>query len=112
MHCSPSLHALLTVGGSTAGLLLIVAIKDWVPVRRKRHQDLWLLLLTSGLYAAAIALQFWALGVAPVGVIESVKRGVGMAMALISGILFFEERILLQQVFWVLLMSIGMVLLL
>ena len=113
LHSSPSLHALLTMGASALGLLLLVWFNKEPTVRiHMLRKKMWMLLLTSGLYAVAMALQFWALSLIQVGTIESVKRGVGMAMALLSGLFFFTERIRFVQVIWILMMTTGVVVLL
>ena len=113
LHSSPSLHALLTMGASAIGLLLFVLFTKETTIQSQvLREKMWLLFLTSGLYAVAMALQFWALSLIQVGTIESVKRGVGMAMALLSGLLLFRERIRFGQVIWVLMMTTGVVFLL
>lgn len=113
LHSSPSLHALLTMGGSATGLLLFVLLtKEKTVQSQVLRGNMWMLFVTSGLYAVAMALQFWALSVIQVGTIESVKRGVGMAMALLSGLFLFSEQIRFGQVIWVLMMTTGVVVLL
>ena len=113
LHRSPSLHALLTMGASAIGLFLFVLFtKEKTVQSQVLREKMWLLFLTSGLYAVAMALQCWALSLIQVGTIESVKRGVGMAMALLSGLFLFRERIRFGQVIWVLMMTTGVVFLL
>ena len=113
LHRSPSIHALLTMSASAIGLFVIVQFSNEPTVQIKTlRKKMWMLLLTSGLYALAMALQFWALSLIQVGTIESVKRGVGMAMALLSGLFLFSEQIRFGKVIWVLMMTTGVVVLL
>ena len=113
LHSSPSLHALLTMGGSAIALLMFVLFtKGTTAQLQVLREKIWMLFLTSGLYAVAMGLQFWALSLIQVGTIESIKRGVGMAMALLSGLFLFRERIRFGQVIWVLIVTTGVVVLL
>lgn len=65
---------------------------------------------TLVLGGAALAVQLEALRLAPVGLVETVKRGVGMAGAVLLGRLFFLERITAAKVAAVVLMTAGVAL--
>lgn len=70
----------------------------------------WLGLTALLLGGAALAVQLEALRYAPVGLIETVKRGLGMVGAILFGRLIFKEAITLPKVFAVLLLSAGVAL--
>jgi multidrug transporter EmrE-like cation transporter len=55
----------------------------------------------------ALALQLLALPMVFVGTVETLKRGIGNFMALISGWIFFRERVTLLKVLAVALMAVG-----
>ena len=113
MHTTPSLHALLTAVGSAIGLLALVAVNGNLKAGlRELNHSKATLATTVVLYSVAIALQLWVIQLALVGTVESVKRGVGMAMALVNGMLFFKEQIAANQIVGVLSMTGGVILLL
>jgi drug/metabolite transporter (DMT)-like permease len=56
---------------------------------------------------AALAIELEALRVAPVGFIEIIKRGLGMAGAILLGRLFFREPVSLPKILAVVLMTAG-----
>ncbi len=60
----------------------------------------------------ALAFQFLALPQAYVGTVETLKRGIGNFMALLSGWLFFREPVTLRKVLAVGVMAVGVGLLL
>lgn len=57
--------------------------------------------------SAALAVQLESLRIAPVGFIETVKRGIGMSGAILFGRLVFKEPIGLPKILAVLLMTLG-----
>ena len=57
--------------------------------------------------SAALGLQFLALPLMYVGMIETLKRGIGNVMALLSGRLFFGETVTSRKALAVLLMAVG-----
>jgi multidrug transporter EmrE-like cation transporter len=60
----------------------------------------------------ALAFQFLALPQAYVGTVETLKRGIGNFMAILSGWLFFHEPVTLRKVLAVGVMAVGVGLLL
>ncbi len=60
-----------------------------------------------GVSVVALALQLVAITQVWVGLVETLKRAVGSILALVSGWLFFGERVDVQQVLAVLLMGVG-----
>lgn len=69
-----------------------------------------LALISLLLGGAALAVQLEALRVAPVGLIETIKRGIGMAGAVLFGRLVFAEEITLPKVLGVLCLGAGVAL--
>jgi len=57
--------------------------------------------------SAALAVQLESLRIAPVGFIETVKRGIGMSGAILFGRLVFKEPIGLPKILAVLLLTLG-----
>ncbi len=57
--------------------------------------------------SAALAIQLESLRIAPVGFIETLKRGIGMVGAILFGRLIFKEPIGLPKILAVILLSLG-----
>jgi multidrug transporter EmrE-like cation transporter len=57
--------------------------------------------------SAALAVQLESLRVAPVGFVETVKRGIGMSGAILFGRLVFREPIGLPKILAVILLTLG-----
>jgi drug/metabolite transporter (DMT)-like permease len=103
---APALSA--GVGLSLGALMLL---RGQGPVLRTTARTLLArpLLLAAALFlgAAALAVQLESMRFAPVGFIETVKRGTGMAGAVLFGRLLFREPIGLPKVVAVLLLTLG-----
>lgn len=70
-----------------------------------RHPALMATAVVIG--SAALAVQLESLRIAPVGFIETVKRGIGMTGAIVFGRLVFKEPIGVQKIIAVLLLTLG-----
>jgi uncharacterized membrane protein len=93
LHASPAVHATAQCAGITALLLLILA-------RMGRLGELGGLRGVGLTYLAAItaaslglALQLFALRLALVGIVETIKRAIGMTLSLVNGRIFFHEPV-------------------
>lgn len=111
-HATPAVHGLALTGGvAVATLFLLFArgrLRDLATARKMP------LLLGAAVVCAAFALwtQLVGMQLVWVGLLESVKRGFGSLMALVWGSLLFAERVRSGQLFAVLLMAAGVVLVL
>jgi drug/metabolite transporter (DMT)-like permease len=65
------------------------------------------LIVAAIIGSAALAVQLEALRIAPVGFIETIKRGVGMSGAILFGRLVFKEPISLPKIAAVVLLTLG-----
>lgn len=106
-HASESLHALVQTAG--VGLALL----GWLLVRRSPvtvPRRAWPALVGSVAFAAgALALQLWAIQLLFVGVVETIKRAVGVISSVLVGRLAFDEPIRPQKLIAVGLMIAGTV---
>lgn len=109
---SPYVHALvLNAGVAAGGLAALVgarAVRELAGVRGNVRN----LALAVAAGTAALIVQLIALGLAPVGAIETVKRGVGGFAAVLVGRLLFEEELSARKLGGVTLMTAGVALLL
>jgi multidrug transporter EmrE-like cation transporter len=51
-------------------------------------------------FVLAVVMQWMALEAGDAGIVETVKRSVGMLGALIGGVLIFNERVRRSQIMW------------
>jgi multidrug transporter EmrE-like cation transporter len=95
------------------GLLLgaILLVRGQGPALREagatllKHPTLMALAVVIG--SAALAVQLESLRIAPVGFIETVKRGIGMTGAIVFGHFVFKEPIGTPKIAAVILLSLG-----
>ncbi|MEM8933697.1 MAG: DMT family transporter [Acidobacteriota bacterium] len=114
-HAAPSVHALVVVVGISLGLAVLIGRQGRFGEVRAAVGDreiLGLVLLAVVTGALATALQLVAYQHAPVGMVETVKRGIGPVAALGFGAWLFAERIDRLRVAAVLLMVVGVFLVL
>jgi drug/metabolite transporter (DMT)-like permease len=106
-HAPPSFHAAMLNGG----VALIIALRLAVVGRLGELRDLrrvgpaFATALLCGF--GGLTLQLIAIQRAPVGVVETVKRGMGSAMALLVGRAVFAERLPPHRIAAALLMACG-----
>lgn len=109
-------YAYAPVLSAGVGLLMgsILLARGQAPELLQAARDLRkvpvLALLSLLLGGAALAVQLEALRVAPVGLIETIKRGIGMAGAVLFGRLVFAEEITLPKILGVLCLGAGVAL--
>jgi drug/metabolite transporter (DMT)-like permease len=100
-------HAFVLTAGVAAGVLLVLlgqrGLRDLVQVRRVPGFFVLSLIVSS----LALGLQLLALPLLFVGTIETLKRGIGNFMALLSGWIFFGEAVTLPKALAVVLMAAG-----
>jgi len=101
------LHGTVLNAGVAAGVLVVLLVQH-------RHRDLIHVCRLPGLFGLslivsclALGLQLLALPLVFVGTIETLKRGIGNFMALVSGWVFFREAVTLPKVLALVLMAIG-----
>lgn len=88
-------------------LLLRQPMNELLEAARELARRPWLAVGSVLVGAAALAVQLEALRVAPVGFIEVVKRGMGMASAVLLGRWVFGEPLTIGKVGAVLLLTLG-----
>ena len=106
-HASPAAHGALQCFG-VGGVILI-----WLLLRGQLHElgrvrrvkGTFLLAIAFGV--GALGLQFLALEVTFVSLVEALKRAIGVVLAVFAGRIFFGETVGRQKLVSVLLMAIG-----
>jgi drug/metabolite transporter (DMT)-like permease len=101
------LHGTVLNAGVAAGVLPVLLAQrrlgDLVRVRRMPG----LFVLSLIVSCLALGLQLLALPLIFVGTVETLKRGIGNFMALVSGWVFFREAVTLHKVLALALMAVG-----
>jgi drug/metabolite transporter (DMT)-like permease len=92
-HASPAVHAAAQCAGITALLLLMLARKGRLAELRGLRTVPWTYLAAITAASLGLALQLLALRMALVGVVETIKRAIGMTLSLVNGRLFFHEPV-------------------
>jgi len=111
-HAGAPVHALVQSGG--IGVILIL----YMASRRELHKLKAIRSVRVAYLAAlvaaglALALQFLALRLVLVSFVETVKRGIGMAFAVVNGALLFGEPLTMPKLAAILTMTIGVALIL
>jgi drug/metabolite transporter (DMT)-like permease len=102
-----SLHGAVLNGGVALGVLVVLLGQRRLGevARVRRIPGLFVLALIVS--CLALGLQLLALPLVFVGTIETLKRGIGNFMALVSGRLFFGEMVTLPKVLALVLMAVG-----
>ncbi|RPH56014.1 hypothetical protein EHM82_04190, partial [bacterium] len=106
-RAAASFHGTVLTAGVAAGVLVVLIVQ-------RRLGDVARVRRIPGIFALALVVSFAALGlqlvVLPlmyVGTIETLKRGIGNFMALVSGRVFFGEAVTVPKVLAVALMAAG-----
>lgn len=112
LRASAPVHALVLNAGVAAGGLLALAgtgrLGELAAIRGS-----WLrLLATVACGAAALTSQLYAIQRLPIGLVETLKRGVGGTLAVVWGRAFFAEAVTLRKLVSVALLGAGVGLLL
>ncbi|MEM6455423.1 MAG: DMT family transporter [Acidobacteriota bacterium] len=112
-HVGPALHLLVLVSAMVLVLAVIVLRRDGVTAVRQTVAGAPLIVLAAGLVATcAIVLQLEAIQLVWVGLVETLKRGIGAVSALLVGRWMYRERIGPQRLAAVALLLIGVMLVL
>jgi drug/metabolite transporter (DMT)-like permease len=109
-HATPQLHALLLNAGVAVGAFGALAARRELPSLFHVRPHLALLLGSVLVSAAALGAQLFALGFIPLGYIETVKRGIGGALAVVWGRTLFSEPVTAAKLVAVVLMTAGVAL--
>ncbi|MEM1177505.1 MAG: DMT family transporter [Acidobacteriota bacterium] len=95
-HATASVHALILITGCALGLAVLSAAQGrWSEVKElfRSRSALGLLAISVTAAAFAVGVQFLAYEHVAVGFVETVKRGIGAALALFAGRVLFQEHI-------------------
>jgi len=111
-HASVSVHALVQTGGIATVLAAFMALKGQLGQFKPFVRAPGLALATILFASVGIGMQFTAIQLTLVSVVETVKRAVGMLSALLSGQLLFKEPLTAAKVGSALLMGVGVALVL
>jgi drug/metabolite transporter (DMT)-like permease len=111
-HAEGLFHGLVLNGGVAVVLLVVLLARREMGLLRGLPAIKWPLALALAVGVAALGLQLRAYGHWPVGIVETVKRGVGCLLALLAGRLFFQEAITDAKLLATLLMIAGVALIL
>ena len=87
--------------------LVIFSFKDLTALKKKRIRSLTLVFITLCIGTFATILQFYAILFNFVPIMESIKRATGQFSAVIFGRIFFNEKITVQKIIGVSLLSYG-----
>jgi uncharacterized membrane protein len=105
-------HGVVLTAGVAFGVLVVLIGQGRLREIGKVRQAPGLLVLALVVSSAALALQLLALPQVYVGTVETLKRGIGNFMALLSGWAFFGEAVTPRKIFAVGLMALGVALIL
>ncbi|WP_189390403.1 DMT family transporter [Bacterioplanes sanyensis] len=100
----PFAHALVQSSGMLVLLALVLAVRGELKQAAPRSLPFASLLLAALVFVLAVSAQLYALQSLHAGIIETIKRGVGMLGALLWGVWLFNERIERSQVLLVVLL--------
>jgi len=105
-------HGAVLNAGVAAGVLLVLLARRRLGGLVEMRRAPGLLALSVIVSCLALGLQLLALPLVFVGTIETLKRGIGNFMALVSGWIFFREAMTLSKVLALILIAVGIGLLL
>lgn len=106
-QASPSFHALFLVVGVAAAVLGILVLRGETAQLAAAARAPRRLVLAVVISATALGLQLLALPLVWVGLVETIKRGIGNVMALVFGRFLLREAVGWLQLLAVLLMAAG-----
>lgn len=104
---SLQVHALVLNAGVAVGGLAALAVLGRVRELRAVSAHWSGLAVAVALGATALAFQLYALRELPVGIVETIKRGVGGLSAVVLGRLLYDEAITLRKIAAVAMMAVG-----
>lgn len=97
-YATPPIHGFVQSGG-VAFLLALAAMMTKQSLRIK-SQSLGLFLLTVVIFVLAVSTQWFALQTMESGVLESIKRGVGIIGAFVWSMVLFKQSMRIVQICW------------
>lgn len=100
-------HGLVSNAGVAVAVFAVLLVQGRLADVRRVRAVPGLLVLALFVSAAALGLQFLALPHVYVGTVETLKRGIGNFMALLSGKIFFGEAVTPGKLLAVILMAVG-----
>ncbi len=103
---SPSTHAVIQMGIIAVGLAVVLALRGELGQLRQIRKPLTVL-AAGAMGAAAWGSQLLAFSLAPVALVETIKRVIGNLSALIAGRLFFGEPFDAAKIAGIVLMCAG-----
>jgi drug/metabolite transporter (DMT)-like permease len=112
VHAHPSIHAAVQCAGIAFVLLLYLSSRNQVVLLRDigKSRVVYVLALVAG--SIGLGLQLVAIRLVLVSIVESVKRAVGMTLAVVNGRFFFGEPVTIGKIAGILSMSLGVALIL
>lgn len=111
-HAAPAAHGFVLCAGVAVAVLVVLLAQRRVGEVRQVARAPAIYLLAIVVSVAGLALQLLAYRLAYVALVETLKRGLGNAMALVYGRFVFAERVGRAQVAAVTLMAAGVALIL
>jgi drug/metabolite transporter (DMT)-like permease len=101
------MHAAIQCAGVAAVLLVLLGARRRLPELGRVHSVRAAFLLSLVAAAVGLGLQFVALRLTLVGLVEALKRAIGMVLAVVVGRVAFEEPVTAGKIAGVALMSVG-----
>ena len=106
-HASAPVHGAVQTGGVAAGVLVVLLARGRLGEVAQARRAPGVLVVGLAVSGLALGLQLLALPRVLVGTIETLKRGVGNGLALLSGRLFFAEAVTVSKALALALMAVG-----
>jgi drug/metabolite transporter (DMT)-like permease len=106
-RAAPPLHGVVLTAGVAAGVFAVLLVQRRLGDVAQVRKVPGVLLLALVVSCAALGLQLLVLPLMYVGTIETLKRGIGNFMALVSGWIFFGEAVTVPKVLAIALMAAG-----
>lgn len=107
-HAAPAMHAFITAAGIVCGLGIALAVQGrFSEIRNLERRSYGILAASAVVCGLALFFQLLAIQMVLVGLLETVKRGVGAVMALLLGRLVFGEELSRRRTAAVALMIAG-----
>lgn len=111
-HAGVGMHGILLSSGVALGMVIYLAARGRIGTIRVERDALGLLSLGGLTNVLALGLQFVAISSLSVSLFEAVKRALGLLLAILSGRVFFGEKIQVKKVGAACVMAAGVVLVL
>jgi drug/metabolite transporter (DMT)-like permease len=108
-YAHPSIHAAVQCAGIALTLLLYLAARKQLGLMRPlgKTRGIYVAALVAG--SAGLGLQLVAIRLVLVSIVESVKRAIGMTLAVANGRVLFGEPVTTGKAVGIVMMSLGVV---